>query len=350
MPGKVSPMMGATSRVARLFALGMVAVTLTPQPPAEAANSAVVFMYHRFGESTSPSTNIRVDQFEAHLVALREGGYHVLPLPWILSALKRGETLADRTIALTIDDAYLSVYRVAWPRLKAAGIPFTLFVATDPIDRKLASYMSWDQLRELAKAGVTIGSQTASHLHMADSSIRRNTADLRKANARFAAELGQKPRLFAYPYGEASLAIKTLVITEGFIAAFGQHSGVVHDKADFSYLPRFALNEAYGNVERFRMAANSLPLPVSEITPRDPLLTDNPPAFGFTVDPSLKQLDLLACYHGGQGKLRLERLGHRVEVRPKKAFRPGRARINCTMPGPNRRWHWFGMQFYVRKP
>ncbi len=350
MPGKISPMMGAKSRIAPLFALGMAVAAFVPPPPVEAADSAVVFMYHRFGESSSPSTNIRIDQFEAHLKELAEGGYEVLALPSILSALKRGEALPDKTIALTIDDAYLSVYRVAWPRLKAARFPFTLFVATNPIDGKLRNYMNWDQIRELAKAGITIGSQTARHLHMADSSARRNAADLKKSNARFVAELGEKPKLFAYPYGEASLAVKTLVIAEGFVAAFGQHSGVVYDKADFSYLPRFALNEAYGNIDRFRLAANALPLPVSEITPRDPLLTDNPPAFGFTVDPSLKQISRLACYHSGQGKLPVERLGRRVEVRPKLAFPPGRTRINCTMPGPGKRWRWFGMQFYVRKP
>ena len=185
---------------------------------------------------------------------------------------------------------------------------------------------------------------------MVDSSPRRNAADLKKSNARFAAELGEKPKLFAYPYGEASLAVQTLVIAEGFVAAFGQHSGVVHATADFSYLSRFTLNEAYGNIDRFRLAANALPLPVSEITPRDPLLTDNPPAFGFTVDPSLKQIHRLACFQSGQGRLRVERLGQRVEVRPKLAFRPGRTRINCTMPGPGKRWRWFGMQFYVRKP
>jgi len=115
MPGKISPMMGAKFRIAPLFALGMAVAAFVLPPPAEAADSAVVFMYHRFGETSWPSTNIRVDQFEAHLKELAEGGYEVLALPSILSALKRGEALPDKTIALTIDDAYLSVYTVACP-------------------------------------------------------------------------------------------------------------------------------------------------------------------------------------------------------------------------------------------
>ena len=119
--------------------------------------SAVILMYHRFGEGAYPSTNIRLDQFETHLAEIAAGGYRVLPVAEIAAALRAGRPLPDRTLGITIDDAFLSVYREAWPRLRAAGLPFTLFVATDPIDDGLADYMSWDQLREMAEAGVEIG-------------------------------------------------------------------------------------------------------------------------------------------------------------------------------------------------
>ncbi|MEE8516479.1 MAG: polysaccharide deacetylase family protein [Alphaproteobacteria bacterium] len=312
--------------------------------------AAVVIMYHRFGATTAPSTNIRLDQFEAHLKELREGGYAVLPLPRIVTALADGEALPPRTVGISIDDAYLSAYTEAWPRLRAAGFPFTLFVATAPVDRKLKRYMSWDQVRDLAKAGVTIGSQTASHLHMATSTAGRNRADLAKSNQRFKAELGKVPELFAYPYGEASSEVMAVVREAGFSFAFGQHSGVLHSTADKSFLPRFAMNEAYGGIHRFRLAVNALPLVVGDITPADPLIRVNPPAFGFTVKSKAKHnLNRLACYLSGRGKLPVVRLGNRIEVRPTIPFPPGRARINCTLPGPDKRWRWFGIQLMVPK-
>ena len=210
--------------------------------------------------------------------------------------------------------------------------------------------MSWDQIRAMAKAGVTIGSQTASHLHMATSSARRNHADIAKSNQRFKAELGKVPNLFAYPYGEASLEVMAMVKEAGFNFAFGQHSGVLHTKADIFYLPRFAMNEAYGGIDRFRLVVNALPLVVGDITPADPLIRVNPLAFGFTVKSEAKHnLNRLACYLGGRGKLPLVRLGNRIEVRPTIALPPGRARINCTLPGPNKRWRWFGIQLMVPK-
>lgn len=329
-----------------------VALALASASPsaAVAADSAVAVMYHRFGESRHPSTNVRIEQFEAHLREIVAGDYTVLPLGDIVDALQAGRPLPERAIAITIDDAYLSVYREAWPRLKAAGLPFTLFVATDPVDRGLQGYMNWRQIRELAEAGVTIGSQTASHPHMADLDRDRNRREIAESNARFVAELGRAPELFAYPFGEVSAEVEAVVREAGFRAAFGQHSGVMWPGASMLYLPRFAMNEAYGDVGRFRLAANALALPVSEVTPADPLIGgDNPPAFGFTVDADAGPLDRLRCYASHEaGALPAERLGGtRIEVRMSKPMPPGRTRINCTLPGPDGRWRWFGRQFYV---
>ena len=319
---------------------------------AEAADSAVFVMYHRFGETQYPSTSVTLEQFEAHLQELKTGGYTVLPVPEILDALNEGRPLPDRTVGITIDDAYRSVFTEAWPRFREAGLPFTLFVATDPVDRATAGkgsgYMVWEQIRELKNAGVTIGSQTASHLHMATSSAARNQADLERSNARFVDELGDRPLLIAYPYGEASLAVAGFVRDAGFTAAFGQHSGAIGRGADRYFLPRFALNENYGGIDRFKLVVNTLPLAVSDVTPADPLIGEaNPPAIGFTIDGTLKNLDRLSCFISPE-KAHIERLGDfRIEVRVENPFPPGRTRLNCTMPAGNGRWRWYGRQFVV---
>lgn len=318
--------------------------------PVTAAESAVVVMYHRFGESAHPSTNIRLDQFDAHLEELQSGAYTVLSVPEILATLHAGRPLPERTVGITIDDAYLSVYNEAWPRLRRAGFPFTLFVATDAIDRKFASYMSWEQIRDLRDNGVTIGSQTASHLHMPANRDARNREDIRLSNERFRQELGAVPTLFAYPFGEASVSIQKIVQEAGFTDAFGQHSGALHTSSDRYYMPRFALNENFGDLKRFKLVANALPVPHTELSPLNPTLTKNPPLFGFTLTKEAGQLRGLTCYAGDQGKLRMERLGPRVEVRLARNLSAGRARINCTAPGPDGRWRWLGMLYYVPKP
>lgn len=316
---------------------------------AVASESAVILMYHRFGDDRYPSTNIRLDQFDAHLKTIRDGGFTVLPLPEILGAMATGRPLPDRTVAITIDDAWASVWTHAWPRLKAAKLPFTLFVVTDETDRGGPNMMTWDQIREVAASGLaTIGTQGAAHPHMAAMTKDEVAADIARARSRLAAELGgQIPDLFAWPFGEAGLDGAEAIADARFTAAFGQHSGVLWSGAPGWYLPRFALNEAYGDAERFHLAVNALPLKVTDISPPDPHLATNPPRIAFTlVEP--KDGERLACFASHEGKVKTSIADARVTVTLTKPFTNGRGRINCTAPGPEGRWRWFGWQFTTR--
>lgn len=333
------------SSVALLTVAALLALSTAPA----VAGSAVILMYHRFGEDRYPDTNVRIEQFEAHIRELSNGRYTVLPVTEIVAALQSGKDLPDRTIGITIDDAYLSAYTEAWPRLKAAGFPFTLFVATDAVDKRYGGMIDWDQIREMRGAGVEIGAHAASHLHMADADTVKNRGEMQRSLARFDKELGERPVLFAYPYGETSLAAQETVREFGFESAFGQHSGVAHGAGNFMYLPRFALNETYSTFEDFVLRVNTLPLPASDLAPADSFIRDrNPPLVGFTVDASVGSLRGLACYHSQFGKADLEILGtHRVEIRFPKPFKAGRTRLNCTKPAGKGRWRWFGMQYYT---
>jgi len=317
--------------------------------PARAANSAVIIMYHRFGEDSYPSTNVRIEQFEDHIRTLTTGPYTVLPVDEIVAALRAGRDLPDRTIGITIDDAYRSVYTEAFPRLKAAGLPFTLFMATDPVDQGLPDFLTWDQIREMRDAGTDIGAHSASHLHMTEASAETNRAEMERSLKRLKEELGAAPTLFAYPYGEASLAVWSVVREFGFTTAFGQHSGAADSTSEPFYLPRFALTESYAGPDEFGLRIDTIALPVTDVTPEDPDLRDrNPPLVGFTVGSSIPSLLGLACYHSQFGAVDIDQLGtHRVEIRFPGPLDPGRTRLNCTKPAGNGRWYWYGTQFYV---
>ena len=314
--------------------------------------SASVFLYHRFGQARFPSTNISVALFEAHIAELTSGPYQVMPLGQIVESLTGGKPLPSHAVAISIDDGFLSAYRYAWPRLRAAGLPFTLFISTDSLDEKQKGAITWDQLREMiAGGGVTIGHHGAAHLHMPQKSEAVKRADIEKARARFAAELGFQPDIFAYPYGEYSRQDRALIVQMGFRAAFAEPSGPVHHGADIFALPRFVLNDQYGEARRFRLAARALPLPVHALTPEDPVLAPggNPPVIRFTVDESVGGLERLACYASHQdAPLSLQRLGQgRIEARMQKPFPRGHGRINCTLPAGEGRWRWLGQLYAV---
>ena len=320
--------------------------------PALSADSAVILTYYRFGEEAQAATNIKLAEFDAHLKELTSGRYHVLPLPEILSAIREKRSLPDRAVAITLDDGFASAYAHAWPRLRAAKLPFTVFVTTGPIDAKAKGIMSWDQLRELAKAGVTIGAQTRTHLHMIEASDERNREEMAASNKRIADEIGTAPIVFSYPYGEASARTMALAKQAGYRFALGQFSGVANPTMDDFHVPRFGVNESSGDFARFKLILNALPLRVADVSPADPLVTGaNPPAFGFTVTGDLARVAAIRCFASSEGRVRIERLGaERIEVRLAKPLAPGRTRLNCTMPGPDGRWHWYGTSFYVPKP
>jgi hypothetical protein len=76
----------------------------------------------------------------------------------------------------------------------------------------------------------------------------------------------------------------------------------------------------------------------------------NPPVFGFTLEDTLAAAhDNLSCYVSEHGAVDITKLGkNRFELRVPAPFAEARARLNCTMPGPNKgddapRWRWFGM-------
>ncbi len=319
--------------------------------PVLGADSAVVFTYHRVGDDRYPSTNTTLTQFDAHLGEVERSGLVALPLERIVQALRRRDTLPERAIAFTIDDAFASVYRNAWPRLRKAGIPATLFVATDAIDQRRPDYMTWNQIREMAAGGVGIGSQTAGHPHLTRLGEEDARDELARSIRRIREELGFAPTLLAYPFGEYGLREKRLAREAGFQAAFGQHSGVAHAEADLFGLPRFAMNVAFGQTGRFRLAANALPLYLEGLRPVETVLDEasNPPTIGFRVAPRSGAIDALRCYaSNAKGAAPIRRVGPReVEIGLSAPFRSPRGRINCTMPAGDDRWRWFGLQFVI---
>ena len=324
----------------------LAAFLVNVDPSAHAQDSSVALMYNRVGAADGATTGI--EAFENHLTHLSTHNYEVLRLPQIVAALQVGTTIPERVVAITFDGGHISIYREAWPRLKALGLAFTVFVATDFIDAGGENYMSWDQLRELSSSGVVIGTLGASYSHLVALRESEAAADIAQANQRFMDEIGTIPELFAYPFGEYSVNLQKIIARYGYSAAFGQHSGVIYRGADYLALPRYPLVGSYSNMARFQTVVDTLPLPVTDLVPTDPLVTNNPPSLGFTIIGDMGPLDTLACYLAQFGKLNIEQLGpSRIEVRFPAALPDGRSRINCTMPGPGGRWRWFGLQLLV---
>ena len=341
-------------RMGVLLIAGLLASTALPQTVSQtqASDDATIIMYHRFGENQLPATNIPLDVFDAHLAIIKDEGWEVLPLHDLITRLKTGIEIPDKALAITVDDAFLSVYTEAFPRLKAYGYPFTIFVATQAIDQRRKNYASWEQIREMHVAGVEIGSQSHTHPHLHRLHPDEARQEIITSNARFQQELGMRPRYFAYPYGEYNLAVRDMLADLGFEAAFGQASGVAHASTHIYEYPRFAFNEYYGDAKRLKTAVEARALPVSDITNPSMLIASNPPILGFTVSDDVEGLDQLTCFATNMGKVEAVLSGQRVEIRLPQAITATRSRVNCTLPliengETTGRFRWYGRQFLL---
>ena len=306
-------------------------------------NSIAVFVYHRFGENNYPSTNIRMPQFKKHLDELIKNNYNVVSIETIIDALENNKNLPEKTVAITIDDAFFSIYKKAWPILKEKKLPFTIFVSTGPVNSNSKNYMNWEQLKEMNNRGVTIGHHTKNHFHLVGKKKETIISEIEEASDDFLKNLGYVPDIFAYPYGEYSSEIKEIT-KNYFKAAFGQQSGGIYNGIDIFELPRFSLNEQYGDLKRFKFAANSYGLKIKNVLPENKVITDiNPPLLGFTLLDDLE--GLIRCYPSHNIKADLTKLANkRIEIRFDRAFPKGRTRINCTI-NDNKKWRWSGFQF-----
>ncbi len=183
--------------------------------------------------------------------------------------------------------------------------------------------MTWNEIRELRDAGVAIGSQAHTHPHLPDLAEANIVRELEVSNRRFSTALGQAPNLITYPFGEARSAVVAAAKATGFRAGFGQHSGVTDAGENRFYLPCFTLNETYGDEMRFRLLANALLLPTIGITPDDPLVAQNPPGLGFSIDAVVGGLDRLRCFYSGSGALDVTKTAaRRTEIRFADPFPP----------------------------
>ena len=310
-------------------------------------NSAVIFMYHKFDVSKYPSTNITLKQFEEHLQEFSHSKYNVKSLDYIIDTIVNNGDLPANTIGLSVDDADRSFLTKAWPLLKKKGFPVTLFVTTNAINSK--NYLNWDEIRQLKNEGVTIGAHSHNHQHMSDLNIDELNNAIETSNKVFLKEIGEIPDLFAYPYGETNEKMIELLKDYKFKVAFGQHTGVVNETSNLYYLPRFSLNEKYGDIGRVKFAASAKGLGVYDFIPLNPHIFDNPPFIGFSLldQMLIKNINCFIFDNKGQIELELYKFNERVEIRLLRKLNKGRSRLNCTAKDKKNNWRWFGHQFYL---
>ena len=307
-------------------------------------------MYHRFEENKYPSTNIKIEDFKKQIDIIENDNIEFINPKNFETALK--ESKNKRKILLTIDDAFLSFYENAWPVLKEKKIPFILFVSTREVGS--FNYMNWEQIKSISKENfVEIGNHSHTHEYLVDENNDIIRDDIKKSIEIFKDQLGKNSDFFSYPFGEYSLNFKNIIKSLGFKYAFGQHSGVIDESKDFYELPRFPINEKYGELKRFNSLTKTLPFKYKNIWPEEKYLINNknPPEVEIEFFQNIQNLKSLNCYSNEGGKWGQSKINFTsaniLKVSIEEKFVGERGRINCSLRDQSGFWRWLGIQFVI---
>jgi len=310
----------------------------------------ITLMYHRFNENKYPSTNIRNEIFAEHLKEIDNIGAEFITFKKFKQVVKGN--MEKIYLLLTIDDAFKSFYINAWPILKNKKIPFILFVSTREIGKY--GYMTWDQIKEIETYDfVTIGNHSHTHENLVDWNKEEVVNDLKTSIKIFEKKLGYSPKVFSYPFGEYSSKLRKIVSDLNFEFAFGQHSGVIDVTKDFLELPRFPINEKYGELKRFKSIIQTLPFPYKSITPKNRYIdkNQNPPSVKIEFFENLINVKNINCYSNEGNIWRKSDIEFIKEneliILLKEKFKSERGRINCSLWEKGGKWRWLGIQYVI---
>jgi peptidoglycan/xylan/chitin deacetylase (PgdA/CDA1 family) len=198
------------------------------QPSAVAArlrlgDVPMVLMYHGVADEAEDPNHLCVapSRFAEQLAWLKRRGLRGVSIGTLVDAMRAGRPRG--LVGITFDDGYVSVLEAALPELRRHGFTATMFI----VSGRLAGSNEWDegprwplmaagQVRELAAAGMEIGSHSTTHVRLAGLDARQLEAQVGDSKASLADLVGAPVRGFAYPYGSMDAAARLAVRDAGY--------------------------------------------------------------------------------------------------------------------------------------
>ena len=244
--------MGSPSRsAAALFrSSAFERLSFPPPPVPERVIGVPILMYHHVGEAPSDADRLRrnltvsVADFDAQMSYLQQAGYSPVTGAQLFKALFYNKPLPPKPILLTFDDGYLDNYTVAAPILKKYGFTGTFYIVSEKVGS--GDYMSWEQVAELARLGMDIGSHSASHPDLTTLSTADLSRELKESAAAIRSRLGHPIYWFCYPAGRYNDGVKAAASEAGYLLAVTTDWGNAQSSTDPLGLKRFRIRSDTG--------------------------------------------------------------------------------------------------------
>ncbi|OGT36679.1 MAG: hypothetical protein A3F12_00140 [Gammaproteobacteria bacterium RIFCSPHIGHO2_12_FULL_38_14] len=219
-------------------------------------NGVAILVYHDVDAHRKTSMTLATQKFEAQMAWIKDHGYTVIPLQQLVEYLQGKQSdLPKKSVVITADDGWKSVYTTLAPITQKYHYPVTLFIYPAAISDKPSSWMTWDQLKTLQKTGLfDVQSHTYWHPNFKIERRKRSPENyqkfvndqLVKSKNILEEKLGTPITLLAWPFGiynddlenAAEKAHYTMAFTIGALRA--KPSDMRHPMA----VPRYMIIES----------------------------------------------------------------------------------------------------------
>lgn len=190
--------------------------------------------------------DIPPELLERNLTYLKENNFSVIPFSDLVKVLGEEKELPPKPVVLTFDDGWENQYTYAFPLLKKYKVTATFFIFTNAIGHQ--HFLSWEQIKELDRFGMTIAGHTKSHPYLFRIKDRAILTDEVAGGKKILeAGLGKPVELFAYPFGYFNDLIISVVQEAGFKAARTSRKGTHHVKGNPFTLKSIEVSDDFDN-------------------------------------------------------------------------------------------------------
>jgi peptidoglycan/xylan/chitin deacetylase (PgdA/CDA1 family) len=211
-----------------------------------------ILMYHYVSEPPEDADEIRIalsitpSMFRQHMDFLFFQGYTPISLYHLHEALLTGLPLPPKPVILTFDDGHIDHYTNVFPVLREYGFTATFFIITATADHNHPDHLSWDQIAEMARAGMSMESHTRDHVDLRGRDYDFLVYQLLGAQESLEYYTGRTPHFFAYPAGNYDAMTLTVLRTLPVWRAVTTRPGVLHTTDNALALPRLRISNTTG--------------------------------------------------------------------------------------------------------
>jgi len=204
--------------------------------------------YEGWGKDTwNYKMSVSPDVFAKQMQWLEYRGYTTITFDTFLK-IKEGKILGpQKPVVITFDDNNLNAYQNAFPVLKKHYFTATWYVITSRFDKP--SFLSTEQIREMAKAGIDFQSHSVTHPWLTSLSATQQRWELSESRKAIEAITGKPVRHLAYPLTMRNAQVIQSVKDEGYATATIMDPRPATEKDDLFVLPRIMMTDDT-NLER----------------------------------------------------------------------------------------------------